>query len=708
MDILGYLARPNGLPLLSPDRRISEEYQQPAVSPLGFVEPNVIVDGDVPDIPDVILISAPAAVGKSWLARYLSAETGNPLVDLGAFSVGSMHYSGLFAEVYGPEGIGRFVEMLRAGDATLIVDSADEALVRVGSAAFEDSLVDLVKLIRSSVKRQAAGVVILGRGDTIQDCAAQLELEGVRVLNARVDFFNESTARKFVKAKIRTSGGRPIAELDDFLSEFFSYVSQALDVKDFDGARDFLGYAPVLDTLAEFYQSSPNPMKLLQSLEVTEDSRHIWVLLSRVIRAVCRRETMKFGNNFGGDSQDKVEFARKVYTPEFQFRLLLSDGHSRKPEPDIPDDADPTWLDDLMERIEQQFKEHPFRVERYGDPSRRGVINPLIRFTSPAFRDYVLAWGLANLDGREVQTLVHYAESPQLNPTPMLSRFIFLDDVYTNDKVLSPAILATIADSLASVDETAGVRLWIAQSSAQEPLILRLAGGQGLVSDVELALDGTQELTLGRRAAHLVADVPDFRIVAGSGQAEFVLGPQSDITCATFSSEAAEVRVRSGEGAEPSTLVVDQLMGSTQRVVAPHAPALRIITDEIRFPWQRFHWEPNLGEESWRDLYFAGTLLKRLVTWFTRPSMGKGGLQFPCVAMDTILSKGRAPSDVFDFCKAQGYLTVRKPGPVYSLEFPFAVPVILSIYFEDENYVNFLREFIEWRRTVWSPERIQS
>ena len=91
-------------------------------------------------------------------------------------------------------------QALLQGQGTLIIDSADEALVSNGAQDFEAALLDLAGLIKNASGSRPAAI-LLGRPDTID--VAHYFYIGQEIPVARVDvkFFDEASARKFIKLK---------------------------------------------------------------------------------------------------------------------------------------------------------------------------------------------------------------------------------------------------------------------------------------------------------------------------------------------------------------------------------------------------------------------------------------------------------------------------------------------------------------------------
>ena len=145
-----------------------------------------------------------------------------------------------------------------------------------------------------------------------------------------------------------------------FLDEFFKRVLEALGATKWDNAESFVGYAPVLDALAAYYNPDGNFMKVFADLHVEASTRHVWVLLAGIINAVLERETEKFAGNFGAGNPAKMEFGRSVYSTGLQMELLLAEAPLEIPIAVGSEPADREWLADVEGKVRGWFRDHPF------------------------------------------------------------------------------------------------------------------------------------------------------------------------------------------------------------------------------------------------------------------------------------------------------------------------------------------------------------
>ena len=96
------------------------------VAPPGYIWPDVIPPVDSASA-SIVLITAPGAMGKSAAARAISERLNVPLIDVARLPVGSHSLTGLLTQVLAFTPAASYVQALRAGKASLVLDGLDEA-----------------------------------------------------------------------------------------------------------------------------------------------------------------------------------------------------------------------------------------------------------------------------------------------------------------------------------------------------------------------------------------------------------------------------------------------------------------------------------------------------------------------------------------------------------------------------------------------------
>lgn len=656
--------------------------------------------------PHAILISAPAAVGKSTLAETLAARTSSLLWDLGGFSVGDYFFTGQLADSFGPDQLNPMIDAIRAGQTTLILDSADEALVRVGTISFEAAMTNLASIIQrpssySDREHISPQLVVLGRPDTIEDVRAILHKNSITSETIHVSFFDQTSAEEFVHLKARPGSGGGVAgrELTTFLRNFFEITMNALGVSEWSDCDSFLGYAPVLDALAKFYTIQPNPIKTLSEIQKSQNDSHVWELLCGIVRTILERETEKFASSFGESDERRIRFAEDVYPPEAQIRLLLSDDSPENAiEPPAEDYYKPEWfLDELPLKLRNQFREHPFSSA--SDSSRA---NPLLCFSSVVFRDYAIASLIGGRSCDDLDRVLEYWLDPRVSPSPFLLQFCM--HMHGDEAQIPVEALAPLVDSHA-VTFNSGDRLEIAVFSDEslgdsktKVVELTLQGDSGHPNTLLSTLQFGAHIELSRSISRATVVAPGTNVMFGPGLQDFTIGPDVTIICGYLEAESVELRVKGGS-ANPSRIAADGIRGTTRRISGTAGNGLRIEVPKVAYPWEQFASRANQDGSQWRYEYWIGLIVRRTVKWFVKGNNGKigkrVGINYPIEGMDAILGKGRASRAFHDFCVERGYIS--QDSKLYYINIPGVnVQSIDRNDLDDDSYLRFIREFQDW------------
>jgi hypothetical protein len=177
---------------------------QVSALPDPFVPPDLQVIGGGPAAlaAEVLFLKAPAAVGKSTMARALSARTGAALLDLAQVPVSTQSLIGLLQSDF--SGHGDPVAASHKGEIPLIVDALDEGRLLSGEQSFE-RFVELLHGSREETSRPK--LVFLGRPEAIELTKVGLQLAGENFTSGsvEVDFFGEHAARQLIDAYARAA-----------------------------------------------------------------------------------------------------------------------------------------------------------------------------------------------------------------------------------------------------------------------------------------------------------------------------------------------------------------------------------------------------------------------------------------------------------------------------------------------------------------------
>lgn len=334
----------------------------------------------------VLLFSAPGATGKSALAKYISYKKKALLWDLSKDKIANHGFTGMIVDSIGADVFSSFTGGLQSGTSVLVIDALDEAEMISGRAALETLLIDIRRYVKDA---QSANVVLCARTETahyIKEFFAR-EDQSLPVSHYEVGFFEDSSAITFLKKKISVQKVITPA-IDQWIKTQFDAIKQLLG-DDSHTVRSFLGYAPVLEALAVFFNEEveSNTMHALQDIAEREGSIAIFV---SIMDHILVREQGKVSNGFNKrcctDFSDfknwdvvyKIDEQLVRIADYITYGTMDFEAYSL---PDLPHELSIEY----KECIEPFMKDHPFvqNTEKSG--------NVCIDFTGIAFRDYVLA-----------------------------------------------------------------------------------------------------------------------------------------------------------------------------------------------------------------------------------------------------------------------------------------------------------------------------
>ena len=364
----------------------------------------------------------------------------------------------------------------------------------------------------------------------------------------------------------------------------------------------------------------------------------------------------------------------------------------------MPSDLDPPHVQTLAAAWRAQFEEHPFLLR---SAQRRKVSNPLLRFTSVMFRDFVASERLLGSGDTLAAEVSGNLLDPDFVASPVLARFMAAG-LRGADEPLSvralPALLESVASDLTEdalqiqVDEDA-TDVGSEEDAPSHISVTISARGRSLaVSSVSVPL--TAGLELGRAVGRLVMDVPSFEVSAPASRRDLRFGDSVDIVCRALLVDVEDVRVQS-KAMHPTRIKTGSFETRTLRVFASDPAGLRLVADVAKHPWHNFLWQENASShDADYETYDAALKFRQLLKWFLRPSMA-GRLTYPSQPMDTIVAKGRINWDLFYFLQSQDYL--ENVGSMYRLSEPVPARDIMQLNMTNPEYLKFLGRFISWR-----------
>ncbi|HEY1750345.1 MAG TPA: hypothetical protein VGG29_03730 [Caulobacteraceae bacterium] len=367
------------------------------------------------ETPRIILVSAPAAVGKSTLAREIAADLHAPLWNLSiAPSIGGAVLDGQLRETFGRAGAATFLENLEAGNASLIIDALDEARIRVTDATFADFLKSVADTAKNSTR---ASIIILGRRRIIEDAWLHFAEYSCGVDVFEVLYFDKTRSVSFLDNYV----SRYLEEHPERLRNYHSAYISARDaiitaieaVIPGSESESFIGYAPVLMAIARSISGENNFQALASKWQLRDGSINIRPIeiVKVLIEDILIRDQQKLLDNLDGTLKRHLEEAgsMNVYSPGEQVARVFSrlTGHAFDVLPPVSN----ALRADYEEAVERFLPDHPFITEEGSDVS------------NPIFLEYVIARTLVAADASQAASIAAVCLTQVPTPTHLVLEF---------------------------------------------------------------------------------------------------------------------------------------------------------------------------------------------------------------------------------------------------------------------------------------------
>ncbi|WP_162903924.1 hypothetical protein [Leucobacter sp. wl10] len=478
-----------------------------------FVDPVLVFkDGFESLGSNIVLVSARGAAGKSRTATELAFRTEAPLWRLERDAAVSRAALPLKLNSYLSQ-----VDALASIDASgrqpaLFVDSLDEARARVSGQSWDEFL-DSV----SDAAARGLRIVLFGRDRTLEEVWVKLADAGQEVSWLEVSHFPPESQRAYIDARVRDRDSE--ADIDDqqYVRARDTILAALAGSVDDSTAETFVGYAPVLDAVAELLRREKNHYKLMQEFESESGgSRHVEVL-RKVLVGLLERDQRKLAPLASDLGLDEAA----IYTPAEQLVWLWHD-LTGTPVPDLGAISDSAKRHDYQIKVRQFLDDHPFRAER--------------NWASAVFEAFAAAERLDQ--GVPTSTLIEVGSHSGL-------LFDFVASASTDDMLLvDEGQFAALHSSILS-GESAGSAAMVSASSIggdEFEGVMEVSRPSGAISlSFSLVSERTGELALvGPLEALTLTTSESIRIPpTANGR---VIGPDLFLRCGALSIEGADAR----------------------------------------------------------------------------------------------------------------------------------------------------------------------
>ncbi|MGM9618219.1 MAG: hypothetical protein ACI3W8_00045 [Oscillospiraceae bacterium] len=363
----------------------------------------------------ILLFSAPGATGKSSLAYHIAQTYNGLLWDLSRERLGNHSFIGMLVKTLGPERFSAFAAGLKSGKSVLVIDAFDEAEMISGRVAVETLLDDLLPYAQDAT---SPAIILFARTETAHFITSYYDTI-LPISQYEISFFEEESSVNFIKEKLAAGGNPVTAVTDTCIREQFQLIRNLL--VDQQAVKSFIGYAPVLETLASAFDEENNTIKLLKKLERGNNGT---LIIKKILEKLLNREQEKLVSGFKTKAAEEFPgFSHwdRLYTPREQIirlanKVIFNDAaYSDYPIPELPSEL----VDSYFASVDALLDQHPFLQKkiRQGD-------TVACEFTGPAFRDYALSY-LMTTDIGEGFTIEYFSErmSNALFPSQMFFDF---------------------------------------------------------------------------------------------------------------------------------------------------------------------------------------------------------------------------------------------------------------------------------------------
>ena len=357
--------------------------------------------------PRFILFSAPGATGKSALAKYICHSRNGIYWDLPNNKVAEYSFQGAISEAVGYGRMSDFIKSIVEGENFFVIDAFDEAEAGSGRSGIEFFLRDLNAVTKDCTCTCA---VFMARTESALFIKEFFEKNNIAYKHYEIGYFAEYNSKTYIENRLKKAKVEISSVVKDCIEEQFKEIHRIFSE---DGVKEFLGYAPVLDALAASYTENRNTSRLLKSTTSGENNCQ---LIKRILDFLLDREKEKFIKALESRfSTLNIEVnTDNLYERSEQLSRII--GKLLFGDVDIfgyIDNAVPTeYWDEYLEVVNTQLPQHPFIFSKEDN----------YEFTGPAFRDYAIAFGLAN---DEVRDFVRefLADNRKYCPSQMLIEF---------------------------------------------------------------------------------------------------------------------------------------------------------------------------------------------------------------------------------------------------------------------------------------------
>lgn len=594
--------------------------------PVHFIHPQLLELNMAADKP-FIIISAPGAVGKTTFAKYSSYLKKGYYWDLSKIKIGNNSFIGTLADSFGPTNLPRVISELSSGTLSLFIDAFDEAEIISGWDGVETFLREIFTFCRNS---QKPNIILFARAETAELLGLVLkDLSEEDIFSMyEIEYFDYLNAVHFVKSYLKREWGVITYEthpkpFKKALDSVFDAIAKGIDqfetnIWSNSDVRSFIGYAPVLETIASYMKDEKNFEELVERfVEVNEDSGGVKIIAT-FIEKLLEREQVKFNNGLKeriGDKANEWDGWQTIFNPDKQVRYLLSyvannrDVHTLGSDSDVQD-----WFKkEYLESLELFLPNHPFL--KHGN------------YGSPAFRDYTL--GKLILNERNTDLCLSLLRSGRFVLTQLFALFY---RKFSDNKCYGPHVgylYESVSSRLISNENVILTYLTKKNDVAEQDYLFEIfSSTSGGYNDLQMQciIDNTKPLVIERRLSNATINISS-KVILGKSGAGLELTDVSvfasiiELRCKELVARSVDssVVLKSDSCIQDDYGLIIKIIGGDQ--------ILKVDFDIAKsYPWVKYHQKINPpSENNLQDELFA---LKRILEPFRKHGKDEFGKQF--------------------------------------------------------------------------------
>lgn len=591
-EIAKYAVKPFSYPISDTTGSLTvvSEHYEGYVQPLfSTIEQFGGLDADF-DEARIVLISAVGATGKSTLAKEMSASLQCPIVDLGCAEVmGGNSLTGIIYKKMSPADGASFVQDLKEGHATMIIDGLDEGFQRTKTQGYFDFLDDVIGMTSATGK----SFILLGRTNAIELASLHFDDKGVKTVTYQIEPFTIRQAEDFIRLILRREPGidvfgKPYKDLlDHIIKSIGGFFKDHQDLKTNQYER-FIGYAPVLLSIAEFLKKNKSNFYQVLS-DFMRDQLEGTSLIISIVEGILRRDKelkilpQLIEENIKDRSEDFRQQARdKAYTIDEQCARVLYRCLNKAYT--LPITGDEAFDYVYNQGIERWIDEHPFISGN--------------KISNSVFEGYILARLINN-------SVYRPAVNEYIERSTGISYMFFgiYKEMYSQNEYLDLSIVSHLYSSLKALDNKKKyytLDFTYDEEDADElteerPCLLTFEGSEdsGLQKfQFKVKLTNKASLSLHQVIGEVYIDVP---INVSISSPRVVLSAPGYINCRSIDLMTDEI-VLARRSSDDTFVVeadeVDLIVGDTYPSIVGDSDAkegFRIVTDStLKYPLNEF------------------------------------------------------------------------------------------------------------------------